>query len=159
MCSRSHSVVYFDRYLLFLRSIHVAAWASFLASKRLYMFFLPGISNSPSPQTALQWHPIHRPLRTRVKVSSGPTPKRELTGHRVWVDVIWGFPEDSLVKNLPANAGDSGLTLGSGKIPWRRKWQPISIFLSGEYHGQRSLASQSPWGHKRVGHNLATKQQ
>ena len=36
-----------------------------------------------------------------------------------------------------------------GKIPWRKQWQltPI-LFLSGEFHGQRSLASYSPWGHK-----------
>jgi len=26
------------------------------------------------------------------------------------------------------------------KIPWRRKWQPTSVFLPGESHGQRSLA-------------------
>ena len=28
-----------------------------------------------------------------------------------------------------------------------------------EIHGQRSLAGCSPWGHKRVGHSLETKQQ
>ena len=27
-----------------------------------------------------------------------------------------------------------------GKIPWRRKWQPIPVFLPGKSHGQRSLA-------------------
>ena len=36
------------------------------------------------------------------------------------------------------------------KIPWRRKWQPTTVFLPGEFHGQRSLAGYSPWGHKRV---------
>ena len=39
-----------------------------------------------------------------------------------------------------------------GKSPWRRKWQPTPVFLSGESHRQRSLAVYSPWGHKRVGH-------
>ena len=29
------------------------------------------------------------------------------------------------------------------KIPWRRKWQPIPVFLPGESHGQRSLAGYS----------------
>ena len=33
-----------------------------------------------------------------------------------------------------------------GKIPWRRKWQPISVFLPGKSHGRRSLVSYSPWG-------------
>ena len=46
-----------------------------------------------------------------------------------------------------------------GKIPWRRKWQPTPVFLPGESHGQRSLAGYSPWGRKRVRHNLVTKQQ
>jgi len=34
------------------------------------------------------------------------------------------------------------------KIPWRRKWQPTVVFFSGKFHGQRSLAGYSPWGHK-----------
>jgi len=46
-----------------------------------------------------------------------------------------------------------------GKISWRRAWQSIPVFLPGKSHGQRSLAGCSPWGHKRVGHNLVTKQQ
>ena len=32
-----------------------------------------------------------------------------------------------------------------GKIPWRKKWQPTSVFLSGKFYGQRSLAGYSPW--------------
>ena len=35
-----------------------------------------------------------------------------------------------------------------GKIPWRKEWQPTPVFLPGESHGQRNLASYSPWGHK-----------
>ena len=35
-----------------------------------------------------------------------------------------------------------------GKIPWRRKWQPNLVFLTGESHGHRSLVSYSPLGHK-----------
>ena len=35
-----------------------------------------------------------------------------------------------------------------GKIPWRRKWQPIPVFFLGESHGQGI-------GLKRVGHNLS----
>ena len=46
-----------------------------------------------------------------------------------------------------------------GKIPWRRKWQPTPVFLLGKSHGQRSLAGYSPWGRKRVEHDLVTKQQ
>ena len=37
-----------------------------------------------------------------------------------------------------------------GKIPWRREWQPSAIFLSGKFHGQRSLAGYSPWDCKEL---------
>ena len=37
-----------------------------------------------------------------------------------------------------------------GKVPWRRKWLPISVFLPGKSHGQRSLAGYSLWGHKEL---------
>ena len=72
-----------------------------------------------------------------------------------------GFPHGSGVKNLPASAGDRETWVWSWvrKIPWRRKWQPTPVFLPGNFHGQRSLADYSPWGHKRVGHDLATKRQ
>ena len=56
-----------------------------------------------------------------------------------------------MVKNLPYNAGDimrRGFNLWVGKMPWRRAWQPTSIFLPGESHGQRSLVGYRPWGHK-----------
>ena len=31
--------------------------------------------------------------------------------------------------------------------------------LPGKPHGQKNLVGYSPWGHKRVGHRLATEQQ
>ena len=40
-----------------------------------------------------------------------------------------------------------------------KKEMATPVFLPGESHGQRSLVGYHPWGHKRVGHNLATKQQ
>ena len=50
-----------------------------------------------------------------------------------------------VVKNSPANAGDArGFDPWVGKIPWRRAWQPTTVFLSGESHGQRSLEVYSP---------------
>ena len=38
-----------------------------------------------------------------------------------------------------------------GKIPCRRKCQPTPVFLPGKIHGQRSLASYSPWGCNELG--------
>ena len=37
-----------------------------------------------------------------------------------------------------------------GKGPWRRTWQPTSVFLPGKSHGQRSLVGYSPWGYKEL---------
>ena len=67
-----------------------------------------------------------------------------------------------MVKNPPSNAGDvkrCRFDTWVGKIPWRRKWQPTPVFLLGKSHGQRSLVGYSPQGRRRVGHDLATKQQ
>ena len=44
------------------------------------------------------------------------------------------------------------------KIPWRRKCSPPQCSCLKKSHGHRSLVGYSPWG-RRVGHNLATKQQ
>ena len=38
-----------------------------------------------------------------------------------------------------------------GKIPWRRKCQPTSVFLPGKSPGQRSLVGSSPWCCKELG--------
>ena len=52
---------------------------------------------------------------------------------------------------------DPGFDPWVEKIPWRRAWQPTPAFLPGKSHEQRSLAGYSPWGRKRVRHDLATK--
>ena len=44
-----------------------------------------------------------------------------------------------------------------GKISWRRKWQPTPVFLPGESHGQKSLASYRPGSCKGVGQDWATE--
>ena len=59
------------------------------------------------------------------------------------------FPGGSVVKNASANAGDttdSEFSPWVEKIPWRRKWQPIPVFLPRDFHRQRSLVGYSPWG-------------
>ena len=50
-----------------------------------------------------------------------------------------------------------GLDPWVGKMPWRRKEQPTPVILSGK--SQRTLAGYTPQGHKRIRHDLATKQQ
>ena len=53
-----------------------------------------------------------------------------------------GFPGGSAVKNLPAMQETQEADVG--KIPWRRKWQPTAVFLSGE-----SPWTEEPGGLKR----------
>jgi len=45
------------------------------------------------------------------------------------------------VKESAYNSGDSGLIPVLGRFPWKREWLSIPIFLSGEFRGQRSLAT------------------
>ena len=60
-----------------------------------------------------------------------------------------GFPGGSVVKNPPANAGDTdSVPNRAGRIPWRRKWQPTSVFLPGKHHEKRSLVGYRPCGRK-----------
>ena len=64
-----------------------------------------------------------------------------------------------MVKNPPAYAGDgkrTGFHPWVGKIPWRRAWQPTPVFLTGESHGQRSLAGYSPQGRRESDTTEAT---
>ena len=57
-----------------------------------------------------------------------------------------GFPGGSEGKASACNAGDLGLIdPWLRKIPWRRKWQPTPVILSGKSYGQRSLVDYSPW--------------
>ena len=49
----------------------------------------------------------------------------------------WGFPDGSVVKNVPANAGDAGSIPGSGRSPGEENGNPLQYEKS---RGQRSLA-------------------
>ena len=63
-----------------------------------------------------------------------------------------GFPGATVVKNPPANAGDSGDT-GSipelGRCSGEGKGNTL-VFLPGKSHGQRRLVGYSPWGCKET---------
>ena len=83
-----------------------------------------------------------------------------------------------MVKNLPANAGDSGsiplckfcvcvhicvfirmLLIVGREDSLEKEMATHSSILAWKSHGQRSQVGYSPWGHKRVKHDLATKQE
>ena len=60
---------------------------------------------------------------------------------------VWGFPDDSVVKNLPAVQEMQALYWG-GEETWRRKWQPLQCSCLGSPMDRGSLAGYSLWGHK-----------
>ena len=74
--------------------------------------------------------------------------------------LLFGFPRGSVVKNLPANAGDTGWcgvqSLG-WEDPWEEGMQPTPVFMPGKSHHQQGLVGYSPLGCQRVGHDLATE--
>ena len=55
-----------------------------------------------------------------------------------------GFPGGSMVEDLPANAGDTGLIPGSGRSPREGNGNPLKYFLPGKSHVQKSLEGYSP---------------
>ena len=61
------------------------------------------------------------------------------------------FPSGTVVKNPPANVGDPrdvGSIPESGRSPGVGNGNPLQYSVDREFHGQRSLAGYSPWGHK-----------
>ena len=55
----------------------------------------------------------------------------------------WASLVVQMVKNLSAVQ-----ETWVGKIPWRRAWLPIPVFLPGKFHEQGNLMGCSPWGCK-----------
>ena len=54
-----------------------------------------------------------------------------------------------MIKNMPA-VRETWVRSLDLEDPLRRKWQPIPVFLPGEFHGQRSLMCYNPWDHKEL---------
>ena len=64
------------------------------------------------------------------------------------MDTVEGLPWWLSGKELACQCRRHRFNPWVRKIPWRRAWQPLPVFLPGESHGQRSLVGYSPWGHK-----------
>ena len=54
-----------------------------------------------------------------------------------------------MIKNLPEMQETQVWPLGQ-EDPLEKEWRPTSVFLPGEFYGQRSLAGYSPWGYKEL---------
>ena len=61
-----------------------------------------------------------------------------------------------MVKNPPA-IQEMQFDTWVRKIPRRREWQSMSVFLPVKFHGQRSLVGYSPVGPEEVRYDLGTK--
>ena len=68
-----------------------------------------------------------------------------------------GFPGRLGGKEFSCNAGDPGLIPGSGRCPGEGNGNPLQYFCLGNPMDRG--AWYRPWGPKRVGQDLATKQQ
>ena len=64
------------------------------------------------------------------------------SSHASWVSSV-----TPTVKNLPAMQKTWVQSQG-WEDPPEKGIQPTAVFLPGAFHGQRSLAGYSPWGHK-----------
>ena len=60
------------------------------------------------------------------------------------------------VKIMPAMQ-ETWLDPWVGKTPWRKEWLSTLVFLPGNFHGQRSLAGDTPWGWKFLLYNGTSK--
>ena len=107
-------------------------------------------------QSCIKKNPVHQSEVIERKFQSLPASFREW-----WRDIfhnppqihlkfflcsnilLW-FPRWFSGKELICQCRRHGFNPWVGKIPWRRKWQPISVFLPGKSHGQRRLAGYSP---------------
>ena len=95
-------------------------------------------------------------------MSGGSSP--QTPGRRAWKNDVgiapilpYGLPWWLSGKELACQLRTHRFDPGSGKIPWRRKWQPTLVFLPGKSHRHRSLAGYShKTGHK-TGHDWGTK--
>ena len=67
---------------------------------------------------------------------------------RLPTPVFMGFPGGSDSKESACIVGDLGLLPGLGRSPGEGNGYPLQYSCLENPHGQRSLMSHSPWGHK-----------
>ena len=73
------------------------------------------------------------------------------------IDILWAFLVVQQVKNLSANAEDTGLIPQSGRYPGEGNGNPFQYSCLGNPMDKGAWQGVSPWGHKRIRHDLATK--
>ena len=123
------------------------------------MSLSPGLSDCSSCSSFLYQKPPkdQKECSTRgsLHTRQGPAfkfsislPNRPFNGHFHIDYDRGGFPDGSVVKNLPASAGDTGSIPGLGRFPGEGNGKPIPVFPTGKFRGLRRLLGYSLWGHK-----------
>ena len=74
---------------------------------------------------------------------------KDLLQHVFWVHLCF-FPGGPLVAESTCQCRRCGFNPWVRKMPWKRKWQLIPVFLPGKSHGQKSMAGYNPWGCKNL---------
>ena len=69
----------------------------------------------------------------------------------LWEALLPSWPSGQIICLLRRRYRRHRFDPWAGKNRWRRKRQPSPVFLSGESHGERSLAGYSPWGRRGLG--------
>ena len=70
-----------------------------------------------------------------------------------------GFPDDSVVKNSPANSGGMGLIPGSGRSPGEENGNPLQYSCLGNPMDREAWQATVHRVTKRIRYNFVTKQQ
>ena len=112
------------------------------------------ISRSVMSDSATPWIAAHQASLSRtmqIKHSSWGWSICESQYH------MGGFPGGSVVKNLPANAGDTGSVPGSGRSPGEGNSNPLQCSCLGNLM-HKEPGGLPPMGSYRVGHALVTTQ-
>ena len=101
---------------------------------------------------SLPGSPIHGILQARIlewvaiSFSRGSSQPRDQTQVSQIAGRLYPLSHQRIPdgKESACNTGDPGLIPGLGRSPGGEEWQPTPVFLSGEAHGQRSLAGYGP---------------
>ena len=87
-----------------------------------------------------------------MNLAQGSTTAQSLDRHMpavsLWALAYMRFPDGSVVKKLPANAGDLGLIPELGRSRGEGNGNPLQYSCLEKSRGQRSLAGYSPCGRK-----------
>ena len=124
---------------------------------------LPGIRETQVRSLGRE-DPLEKEMATHSSILAWRIPWREepdrlqsMGSQRVrhdWTELNWtiqGLPWWLSGKGPTCQCRRYGLDPWVEKIPWRRKWQPTSVYLPGESHEERSLVDYSPCGYKGSG--------